>query len=166
MPEGARTLAPNGTTASAREARPPWSPLSVAIIAFLLPAGGAMLTIRNLQRLGQLDQRAARELIAVVLLVCAVGYALLISYATKNANGFLQPDAGASAVLPFGFGLACFSAQRRPFRQWRSVNPSTRTSSWTGGIGVALVYMLLTLVVVLPIYAAAQLLGIGHQALQ
>jgi hypothetical protein len=125
-----------------------------------------MLTIRNLQRLGQLDQRGARELIAVVLVVCAVGYAVLISYTTRSANGLLQPDAGAEVVLQFGFGLACFSAQRRPFGQWRSSHPSTRTSSWLAGIGVALVYMLVTLIVVLPIYAAAQLLGLGHQAFQ
>ncbi|HLJ65916.1 MAG TPA: hypothetical protein VKX16_00980 [Chloroflexota bacterium] len=144
--------------------RAPWTPLSVALIAFILPAGGAILTIRNLERLRQFDARVARQLSIAVVVLFAVGLTVLISSAPRTTSGMLQPDATATSILQFGVAAGSYLVQRAPFRAWRLANQRNRTSPWIGGAGLAALYTLLTIVGVLPLYLVAQILGAGTPA--
>ena len=149
------------TTNPAPDDRPPWTPVSVAIISFFLPAGGAVVTIRNLHRLRELDPRATRDLSVAVVLIFALGLTALISFARRSATGAPSLDTSASGTLQFGVALVSFLCQRAPFRTWRLSNGGTRTSSWTGAVGQAALYTLITVLATLPLYTMAQLLGIG-----
>ncbi|GAC1402879.1 MAG: hypothetical protein NVSMB52_16830 [Chloroflexota bacterium] len=126
--------------------RPPWSPLSVSLIAFLLPAGGAILTIRNLHRLKQINDIDARRLIVTVSGVCIIGYVLMFSFVPHGAKFLQQPDSNAAALLSCGIALASYAVQRLPFRSWRSENARTKTSAWLPGIGLAALYQFGTLI--------------------
>jgi hypothetical protein len=134
----------------------------VTIIAFLLPPGGAVVTIWNLHRFSQLDSVRTRQLTIAVIGIFALGFALLLGLATPTANGVPAIDANASSILSVGIALACFVAQRSAYRMWRARNLRTRTSSWLGAFGWAVVFSLLTAIAALPVYAiVASLFGTG-----
>lgn len=134
----------------------------MTIIAFLLPAGGAVVTVWNLHRFSQLDSGRARHLAIAVVVVFALGIALLLGLTPRKANGVPITDANASSVLSFGVALACFVTQRSPYRSWRAQNVQARTSPWPGAFGWALAFTMLTVVLALPAYAVlSSLLGGG-----
>jgi hypothetical protein len=134
----------------------------VTIIAFLLPAGGAVITVWNLHRFSQLDSVRARHLTIAVIAVFALGLALLLGLAPPSAGGMPTVDANASSVLSIGIALACFVAQRPAYRVWRERNTRTQTSRWFGAFGWAVVFSLLTVIAALPVYAVfASLFGTG-----
>jgi hypothetical protein len=136
-------------------AQPPWSPLSVSVISLLLPAGGAIVTVRNLQRLGQLDASHTRKLTIAVAAVFALGYAGLAAVSVPRANGTVQTDAGVSYIMGIGTAVASYVVQSSSYRAWRVAHPTIRTDSVVRGIGVAVIYYLVTLVaaaVLAPLY--------------
>jgi hypothetical protein len=133
------------------------------LITFILPAGGAILTITNLYRLRQLDARSARRLTIAAYIVIALGYTgLFLSTPFKGSTNLLQsPDASGSTILSVGMGIASYFVQRVPYRDWRKTHESVLTSSWLGGAGRAVVYALITFAVVVPFFLAGLALGLG-----
>lgn len=142
------------------EPRPPWSPLSVALIALLLPPGGAVLTMRNLQRLGDIDDQSARWLTVAIVTVFALGYAALIVIATAQSTrtSAEQIDAGALTVLQFGVALASYVVQRLPYRQWRSAHLRTANGSLLSGLLVVAIYSFVSYVA--AAFVSGALLGL------
>lgn len=129
----------------------PWSPLSVSLITFLLPAGGAVLTVHNLARLRETDSAGVRrESIAVVLLY-AFGFALILTTAPIQADGIPQLDSGTYSVIQFGLAIAAYIAQRVPFRMWTEKH-ARQTSAWTSAVLTALIYQLLAIFITVPVY--------------
>jgi hypothetical protein len=134
---------------SRKDAAVPWSPLGVSFITLFLPAGGAVLTIRNLERLNQVDATAARKLIAASVVVVALGYAALIFTAGHhNSAGVPQPDQNALGFLCAGLAFGSYLAQRVPFRTWRVRNADLRSGPWLPAIWIALLYQLAVIVCV------------------
>jgi hypothetical protein len=152
---------PQPITDADPDVRPPWSPLSVSLITLLLPAGGAILTIRNLYRMQQMDGATAKRLTVVAYVIFAIGLTALLLSAKKASGGLLQPDTDASTVLSCGVALASYVVQRLPFRLWKLTHERTRTSPWLGAAGRAALYTLITFAAVLPLCIAGLLLGIG-----
>ncbi|GAC1443017.1 MAG: hypothetical protein NVSMB52_00880 [Chloroflexota bacterium] len=140
--------------------RPPWSPLSVSLITFLLPAGGAILTVRNLHRLKQINEADSRRLMAAVTGVCILGYVLMFSFVPHGTKFLQQPDSNAAAFLSCGIALASYAVQRLPFRSWRSENLRARTSAWLPGIGLAAMYQFAALVITVLIVLIASGFGL------
>jgi hypothetical protein len=134
------------------ELEPPWSPLSVCAIGFLLPAGGAVLTIMNLRRLHRLDLRQTRLMIGIVITILIVGNAALFLSAPVGANGIPHVDPEAMNLIGFGTALASLVAQRTAFRQWRAAHLRERTSSWLRALGIAAICMAGVFAVSLGLY--------------
>jgi hypothetical protein len=132
-------------------------------MAFILPAGGAILTITNLYRLRQLDASSAKRLTIAAYIVIALGYtALFLATPLKTTTNVLQsPDASGSTILSVGMGLVSYLVQRIPYRDWRKRHAQVRTSSWLGGAGRAIVYALITFAAVVPFFLAGVALGLG-----
>ena len=151
------------TTKSDVDSRPPWSPISVSIISFVLPAGGAILTIANLHRLKVLDAQSAQRTTAIAYIVLALGYTgLLLSASHKGSTGiFATSDAGGSTVLSVGVAIVSFLVQRDPFRAWRKSHEQVRTSPWLGGVGRALIYTVIAFAIAFPFVLAGVALGLG-----
>jgi hypothetical protein len=134
----------------------------VTIIAFLLPAGGAVVTVWNLHRFSQLDSVRTRHLTIAVVAVFAFGIATLLGLTPVKANSAPAIDANASSILSVGVAIACFVTQRSAYRSWRAQNARTRTSPWPSALGWALLFTLLTVIVALPPYVVlSSLLGTG-----
>lgn len=131
-----------GTTSSAARPRPPWSLLAVTIIAVLVPPAGALLTVRNLARVGHLDSRRAAELTAVVFSVYVIGYTILLLVASPNGQQPANISTGGSLAISLGTCLACYTAMRKPYVDWRLANPTARTGTWITAVGSAIVYTL------------------------
>jgi hypothetical protein len=140
---------------------PPWSPVSVSVIALLLPAGGAILTIRNLYRLRQHDAASAKRLMYAAYGIFALGFTALLLSAHKAPHGSLQLDTGASTVLSCGVAVASYMVQRAPYRSWRIAHQHVRPSPWLGGAGRAIMYTLITFAVVLPLAITGIVLGVN-----
>jgi hypothetical protein len=139
----------------------PWSPLSVSVIALLLPAGGAILTIRNLQRLHSIDAEKARELIIASVGVFAVGIVILLLLAPLGTSG-PSTSGDTTAVLGGGMAVVSYLVQRPAFRAWRLEHRTTRTGSWMAAVGTATLFTVVTLVAAVPVMLVAMLTaGIG-----
>jgi hypothetical protein len=143
----ARILSHSGT---------PWSPLSVSVMALLLPAGGAVLTIRNLQRLQAIDSKQARELIIASIGVCAVGIVMLLLLDPARSGG-ASANGDTTAVLGSGMAVVSYLVQRAAFRTWRREHQAVRTGSWLAAAGTAAWYSLVTLGVAVPVMLVAML---------
>ena len=142
----------------------PWSPMMVSLIALFLPAGGAVLTVLNLQRLKEIDTATARLLAGVAVAVFIVGLASLFAGARRGASGGPQIDSTAATLLSFGVAVASYGVQRLPFRHWRVANTSSRTSSWLSGIGIAAVYQVVVVALAVPLVLIATAMGAGPLA--
>jgi hypothetical protein len=136
--------------------RPPWSPLSVTIITLLLPVGGVMLTIWNMQRLNILDRPQARRMTIGAVIICAVGLGIMFGIAPKSTNGLPQVDSNARSVLAVTAATICYFAQRQSFLTWRRQNDTSRTSSWINAIGLAVLFTVLTGTLSAPIWLLSQ----------
>ena len=147
------------TNQQGAETRLPWSPLSVSLIAFLLPPGGLALTVWNLRRLQVLDGKMARQLTIAVTVICVVGLTLLTALSPPGPNGSPQPSAEAAGVLSIGVAFASYAVQRNPFGAWRLSHLSMRTSSWLAALGLAALYSL-------PVYLVIGLLYEGGRRVQ
>src|SRR5690348_1230683 len=124
------SVTPNVQHATPRSTgmRPPWSPLSITLISLLLPAGGAILTIRNMQRLNAIDSKGARELTFAAIGVFAVGIAVLFIVA-RRATAASGATGDTGAFLGFGTAMASYIVQQRPFHAWRTANRAAYTSA-------------------------------------
>lgn len=141
--------------------RPPWSPILVTALAFLLPPGGAILTVWNLHRLGELDRpTAVRALIALVA-VLSVGFVVLAIASLRAGGAGGGIDANASTIISVGIAAASYLAQRRPYRTWRASHARTRTSSLLAGIGYAVLATVAWLIPVSIVLAIAQAVSGG-----
>jgi hypothetical protein len=139
----------------------PWSPLSVSVITLLLPAGGTILTIRNLQRMQMIDSEKARELIIASIGVFAVGIVILLLLAPAGTSG-PTTNGDTTAVLGGGMALVSYLVQRTAFRAWRLEHRTTRTGSWLAAVGTAALFSLVTLAAAVPVMLVAMLTaGIG-----
>lgn len=138
-------------TIHGREPSVPWSPLTVALISFLLPAGGAVLTIRNMARLQQIDRTTVTELTVVTMAVFAIGFTALLVAGQPDPTKPASLDANVSAVLSFGTAVASYAVQRPAFVVWRRSHVRIRTGPWFRALGMALIYTLLILLAVLPL---------------
>jgi hypothetical protein len=134
----------------------PWSPLSVSVIALMLPAGGAILTIRNLQRLQTIDSEKARELIIASVGVFAIGIVILLLLAPMGTSG-PSTNGDATAVLGGGMAVVSYLVQRTAFRTWRLEHRSMRTGSWLAAVGTAALFTVVTLVAAVPVMLVAML---------
>lgn len=133
------------TTPQADEPRP-WSPAGIALIAFFFAPGGAILTVRNLQRLGTLSRARGRELIIALAVVFTLGYALL---AASSAGGSkVNPD--PSLIINIPVAIACLFIQWTPFRTWQA-RRGGRPSPWIQGLGLALLYDVGILIAAVPV---------------
>src|SRR5947209_13790773 len=103
----------------------PWSPLSVSFITLLLPAGGAILTIRNLQRLQTIDSHQARELIIASIGVFAVGIVILLRLEPAGSQG-QGVNGDATGVLGCGMAFVSYGVQRTAFRSWSQAHHTVR----------------------------------------
>lgn len=142
----------------------PWSPVGVCIIAFILPPGGAVLTIWNLQRLGQLNATTARQLMLVVMSLFALGYALLLSLTPVKSGSVPQFDASAARLINFGTAIASYLVQRPRFIEWRVSHKRDRSGSVASAVGIAVVYSVIWLVPTTITYLIVQALVGGTGA--
>lgn len=155
-------------TPAAAEPLAPWTPVCVALIAFLLPAGGAVLTVRNMARLQQIDQTRVRELVAAAIGVFAIGFTALLVLAQPNPAKPEALSTNASAVLSLGTAVASYVVQRSPYMAWRRVHERQRTGGWLRALWLAVLFTLVTLAVVLvlrlaiAVFAAIAGLGAGQ----
>ena len=136
--------------------RPPWSPLSVTIITLLLPVGGVMLTILNMQRLSILDRPQTRRMTIGAVIICALGLGIMFGVAPKSANGLPQVDSNARSVLAVAAATICYLAQRQSFLNWRRQNDTSRTGSWLNALGMAVLFTVLTGTLSAPIWLLSQ----------
>lgn len=140
-------MSQQSTTNSAHGSPPatPWSPLLVGFITLFLPAGGIVLAIRNLHRLGQVEARVATHLVWATVAIFTVGYATLTLTAPRGADGVPRLDSNAVAFLAAALGMAAYLTLRQPFRLWRS-RSSSRSANALPAIGTALVYQAIVVV--------------------
>lgn len=142
-----------------RGARPPWAPLSVSLTALLFPAGAAVLTVRNLERLGHIDAATARQLSAAVVGISAIGLTALVFFASRGGNGSPHIDSSVAYVLTIGVGGASYLAQRLPFRVWRTGHARSPLGHWLTALGMSGLYEVVTLLVAIPFLVGMLLLG-------
>lgn len=136
----------------------PWSPLSVSFITLLLPAGGAILTIRNLQRLQTIDSKKARELIIASIGVFAVGIVILLRLSPAGSHGQgMTPD--TTTVLGGGMAVVSYVVQRAAFRSWRQAHDTVRTGPWLPAVATAGIYSLVTLGAAVPVMLVSMLVA-------
>lgn len=136
--------------------RSPWSPLSVTIITIFLPVGGIILTVRNMQRLGVLDQTQAWRMSVSAILISAVGLGIIFGLAPKNSNGFPMVDNSSSYALSIAAAFVCYLAQREPFKEWRLRNADARSGPWLRAIAVGLLYTVLAGLLSAPVWFLSQ----------
>lgn len=130
----------------------PWSLLAVTLITFLLPAGGAVVAVRNLTRLDDIEPRRAMELTVATILVFAAGYAALLSVVQSTSGDAETMSPVVTLLLSFGTAAAAFFFQRENFSAWRESHPSGGTSPWYSALGWALVFHILTGVAAIPFF--------------
>jgi fatty acid desaturase len=134
-----------------QDASTPWSLAVVTLLAFFLPAGGAAVTMQNMRRLGQVDERRSRELTVATILVFAAGYAALLLVGAPDPSGRPTVSSSATVVLSLGTAAAAFLYQRHGFVSWRQGHPQERSGPWYQAVAWALIYELLTFVVTVPV---------------
>jgi hypothetical protein len=135
---------------TAGEPSRPWSLVIVTLIAFFLPAGGAVLAVRNMGRLGAMDEKRAAELTVATIAVFAAGYSALLLAAEPSHSDPSTLSPAVTSLLSLGTAAATFFFQRHDFSTWRKQHPQTGTSPWYAAVGWALVYFLITAVAAIP----------------
>ena len=148
-------------TPSATES-PPWSILVVTLITFLLPAGGAILTIRNLARLGSLGLSEAKTSSWILVAVFGAGTGILLSLSPVDREGLPRPDPNMTSAVYLAITFAAYLVQRRPYMTWRIQNRQHRQEWWVKGFGIALVYQIFAVVAAVPIYVLAVTISGGR----
>jgi hypothetical protein len=139
----------------------------VSVLTFLFPSGGAVVTVRNLQRLDQVSARTARALLIIVIAVFALGLALLVLTSQKDKSGKVMIDSGAYLIVSVGAAVASYLAQRNPFRSWRTAHTGVLPGSLLEAIALVLLYQLVAALVAAPVVAlAAQASGATFGVLQ
>lgn len=152
-----------GTTSSSVAPKQPWSVITVSVISFLLPPGGALLTVRNLARLRESERRRVGELTAAVFALYAFGFTVLLLLVAPNGGQPAPLAPGVSLVLSFGTALASYAVLQRPYLEWRNAHRTARLSSWVSALGSAILYTLaLSLAVTLVRLAIGGLADIFH----
>lgn len=141
----------------------PWSPLSVAVITFILPAGGAVLTVHNLARIQGGDNSQVRRQTVGIVLLFALGLAIILALAPVQSNGAPRLDTDTYTVVQFGVAVAAYVVQRAPFRAWHQSHV-VRPSAWTTGVLTALIYQFLAILATVPIYAGVAVLAASRFA--
>lgn len=139
----------------------PWSPTGVSIIAFFLPPGGSVLTVWNLQRLGQFDNISARQQILVVMAVFALGFTVLLSVVPIKGGSVPQFDTSAVRLVNFGTAIASYLVQRPRFLSWKNAHKRVRSGSVLSAIGIAVLYTVLWIVPTSIGYAILHLIATG-----
>lgn len=137
----------------------PWSPLAVTLFALFIPTGGAVLTIRNLQRLNGLDARVARVQVYLVVAIFSLGLTVLCLLAQDGSTTFRQPNPDASLVLSVGTALASYLVQRSPYRSWRTSNARVRTASWWRALVTTVLYTLVIVLATACLFTTAYSVG-------
>ncbi len=130
----------------------PWSLVLVTAITFFLPAGGAVVAIRNMVRLGEIDARRALELTVATIVVFAAGYSGLLIVSQPDSSGAPTLSPIVTALLSLGTALAAFIFQRKEYVAWRQTHPGTDTGAWYAAIGWGLVYQFLTYFACIPFF--------------
>jgi len=143
----------------------PWRPLTVSILAFALPAGGAILTIRNLERLQELTPKAARRLLFLTAAIFAIGISVLWLAAQRDKSGHVIPDSGAYLILSAGVAIVSYLAQRPGFRTWRSTHSAERSGSALEAFALAIVYYIVTAALAAPLILIANQISGGSLGL-
>lgn len=139
----------------------PWSPLVVGFITLLLPAGGVVLAIRDMQRLGALEHNSARRLIWTAIGVLSAGYALFVFTAPRHSNGVPQLDSNTTGFITVALCMVAYFAVRRPFATWRT-RSSAHTDNMLPAVGTALMYQaIVVLAVVVVVLLFGPLAGIN-----
>lgn len=136
---------------AAGEVARPWSLVIVTLIAFLLPAGGAVLAVRNMARLGEIDGRRAAELTVVTLAVFGAGYSVLVLAAQPNASQPPNISPAVTGLISVGVAAATFVFQRQAYAAWKRDHPGNVTAPWYTALGWSIVYQVLTLAVGIPV---------------
>jgi hypothetical protein len=136
----------------AGEADSPWSLALVTFIAFFLPAGGAVLAVRNMARMGEIDARRSIELTVALLAVFAAGYSALLLAAQPSPSQPSDLSPAVTALLSIGTAGGTFLFQRTDFLEWRRDHPQAQTARWYGAIGWGIVYQLLTAIIAIPFF--------------
>jgi hypothetical protein len=131
-----------------------------------LPAGGAILTVRNLERLGELTAKTARRLLILLVLVFAVGLAILVYVAQKDKTGHFVIDSQALLVISVGVAVACYLAQGAAYRTWRTAHPTEQAGSVLEAVALTLIYYLLTAAAAAPLIVIAAALSGGNLGMQ
>jgi len=146
-----RPLTQFPATPAAPETRP-WSPLAVTLITFFLPAGGAILTVRNLARLGSLRADEAKSAGWALVGIFGLGMGALLSLSPVASDGMPRLDPNLTSGLYLAITIAAYLAQRGAWISWRNRNPNSRGGPWLRAIGVALLYQVLAVIVAVPVY--------------
>lgn len=141
------------------DVRPPWSPVAVSLLSLLLPAGGAILTVRNLQLMRQLDPPLTRRLSIAIIVAFALGLSALILLGHPSHGGVPQVDSTSLSILAWGTGLSSYIVQYRPFRSWRGAHARQRVGNWLVALGFAVLYQIVAVVLATPLVVAALLIG-------
>lgn len=129
-----------GTTSSSVATKQPWSVITVSVIAFLLPPGGALLTVRNLARLRESDRRRAGELTAVVFALYAAGFTVLLLLVAPHGGDPAPLAPEVSLVLSIGTALASYLALQRPYQEWRTAHRTAKPASVLSALITAVLY--------------------------
>jgi uncharacterized membrane protein len=137
----------------------PWSLALVTAITFFLPAGGAVVAIRNMARLGEIDARRALELTVATVIVFAAGYSALLLVAQPDPNGTSTLSPIVTVLLSFGTALAAFLLQRREYVSWREAHPQSGTGAWYTAIGWGVIYQIVTAFACFPFFLVMTLIS-------
>lgn len=146
-----------GSTELHPQTRPPWAPWFVALLAFLAPPGGAMLTADNLSRMGAVAGESRARIVTAIGVIYAVGLTALLVLAQPHLNRPPVSDGGTSVAISLGTAVASYVAQRRTFAVWRLEHSRTRTGS-------ALRALLLTVGYTIIVFVGAVILRIAVAA--
>lgn len=127
----------------------PWSPMALTVMSLFFGLGAMVMSVRNLRRLGVIDEQTARFYSwgTVVLLACII--LLIWSF---NPKAFFKVPQQQLAPLTLTLPFAVFFLQIRSFRRWRADHPNTSTRPWYTAllpvIGITLITVLCAVVAI------------------
>jgi len=104
-----------------------------------------------------MDITAARQMILVIMLVFALGYAVLLSLTPMKTGGIPQFDSNSITLINFGTAIASYLVQRPKFLEWKNTHKRTRPGSVVSAIAIAALYTVLISVVASISYFVVQL---------
>lgn len=108
----------------------------------------------------QYDANAARRLTIVAAALFIVGYTTLFVFSPSDPTKGIQPDNGVLSFLGIGVALACYYAQRLPYRQWRSSHQRFVQSRWWAALPLAFVYQICAVVIAVLLFVLGSAAGI------